>query len=128
MTRCGRTAWWTTRAAGCSSVLTEPRPDEAAPAHRRRPSPRDRLAGLLGRLNRTDRDVLGWWAVTRAGVLIMALSAPLLFNRGNDSPDGWGPGRQWDTWHCEASAVHGYDAAIASKCQVSHCFHARTSR
>jgi hypothetical protein len=103
-------------------VLTEPRPDEAAPAHRRRPSPRDRLAGLLGRLNRTDRDVLGWWAVTRAGVLIMALSAPLLFNRGNDYPNVWRAWKQWDTWHFEAIAVHGYDAGEPSGAPLAAFF------
>lgn len=60
------------------------------------------------------RDVLGWWAVTRAGFLVIALSAPMLFNRPNGEgefnyPSFWKSWRQWDIQHFEYIAQHGYD-------------------
>ncbi|MFI7059860.1 mannosyltransferase family protein [Kribbella sp. NPDC050124] len=54
------------------------------------------------------REVLGWWLVTRAALLLLAISAPLLFNRGKDYPNVWRAWLQWDVWHLNAVAEFGY--------------------
>jgi hypothetical protein len=55
------------------------------------------------------REVLGWWLVTRAALILLSISAPLLFNRGNEYPNVWRAWLQWDVWHLKAVAEFGYD-------------------
>lgn len=55
-----------------------------------------------------SREALGWWLVTRAGIFLLALSAPLLFNRGDTYPNVWHAWWQWDVWHFKAIAEFGY--------------------
>jgi mannosyltransferase PIG-V len=55
------------------------------------------------------REVLGWWLVTRAALFMLSVSAPLLFNRGNDFPNVWRAWLQWDVWHLKAVAEFGYN-------------------
>jgi hypothetical protein len=55
-----------------------------------------------------SREALGWWLVTRAGIFLLALSAPLLFNRGDTYPNVWRAWWQWDVWHFKAIAEFGY--------------------
>ncbi|GAA1540407.1 mannosyltransferase family protein [Kribbella lupini] len=55
-----------------------------------------------------SREALGWWLVTRAGIFLLALSAPMLFNRGDTYPDVWRAWWQWDVWHFKAIAEFGY--------------------
>ncbi|TDO54812.1 mannosyltransferase PIG-V [Kribbella sp. VKM Ac-2527] len=57
----------------------------------------------------TAREALGWWLVTRIGIFLIALSAPLLFNRGDSYPDVWRAWWQWDVWHFKAIAEFGYN-------------------
>jgi Mannosyltransferase (PIG-V) len=99
----------------------EPRPDEIRPvpraetrAHRR--ATRVRTADPL------TREVLGWWAVTRLAVLMVALSAPLLFNRTEDYPNVWQAWKQWDIWHFEAIARYGYDPSQPSGAPLAAFF------
>jgi hypothetical protein len=54
------------------------------------------------------REALGWWLITRAGIFLLALSAPLLFNRGDTYPNVWHAWWQWDVWHFKAIAEFGY--------------------
>ncbi|MFI6831105.1 MULTISPECIES: mannosyltransferase family protein [unclassified Kribbella] len=55
------------------------------------------------------REVLGWWLVTRAALFMLSVSAPLLFNPGNDYPNVWRAWLQWDVWHLKAVAEFGYN-------------------
>ncbi len=55
------------------------------------------------------REVLGWWLVTRAGLFLLSISAPLLFNRGTDYPKVWRAWQQWDVAHLNAVAQYGYN-------------------
>jgi mannosyltransferase PIG-V len=87
--------------------------DRPAGAHRR---------GATELMDATSREVLGWWAVSRAAILVLALSAPLLFNRGDDYPDVWRAWKQWDVWHFEAIAVHGYDPGEPSGAPLAAFF------
>jgi len=73
-------------------------------------------------LDATTREVLGWWAVSRIAILVLALSAPLLFNRGEEFPDVWRAWKQWDVWHFEAIAVHGYDSGEPSGAPLAAFF------
>jgi hypothetical protein len=57
----------------------------------------------------TTREALGWLFVSRVAVVAIALSAPLLFNSGDDFPNVWHAWLQWDVWHFQAIAEHGYD-------------------
>ncbi|GAB2559498.1 mannosyltransferase family protein [Kribbella endophytica] len=57
---------------------------------------------------RLSREALGWWLITRAGIFLLALSAPLLFNRGDTYPNVWHAWWQWDVWHFKAIAEFGY--------------------
>ncbi|WP_083751146.1 mannosyltransferase family protein [Kribbella sp. ALI-6-A] len=67
------------------------------------------LAGIRQWLpDQLSREALGWWLVTRAGIFLLALSAPLLFNRGDTYPNVWRAWWQWDVWHFKAIAEFGY--------------------
>ena len=68
------------------------------------------------------REVFGWWLVTRAALLMIALSAPLLFNRGDDYPSVWRAWKQWDVWHFEAIAQYGYDPSQPSGAPLAAFF------
>ena len=57
-----------------------------------------------------DVEVLGWWLLTRVGILILAMSGPWLFHGQGKVPsflDSW---KQWDFWHFDRIATHGYFA------------------
>lgn len=59
-------------------------------------------------LRDADREVIGWWLLTRLGLLSVAMAAPYLFGGADEVPsllDRW---RQWDVWHFERIATHGY--------------------
>lgn len=60
------------------------------------------------RTDSTVTETLGWWAVTRVAIFVLAVSAPLLFNRGEDYPNVWRAWLQWDVWHFQAIAQYGY--------------------
>lgn len=67
------------------------------------------VAGLRQWLpDQLGREALGWWLITRAGIFLLALSAPLLFNRGDTYPNVWQAWWQWDVWHFKAIAEFGY--------------------
>lgn len=66
-----------------------------------------RLRALLP--GASARETLGWWFVSRIGIFLLALSAPLLFNRGSDYPNVWRAWLQWDVWHFKAIAEFGYN-------------------
>ncbi|WP_238334705.1 mannosyltransferase family protein [Kribbella amoyensis] len=84
--------------------------DEPQPPHRRARRARDLTSVGLRRFlpDGMARESLGWWLVTRAGIFLIAVSAPLLFNRGSDYPDVWRAWLQWDVWHFKAIAEFGY--------------------
>jgi len=65
------------------------------------------LSAPLRALSPLDRDVLGWWILTRLGLLLIGSTAPYLFGDGAPPPtlDRW---RQWDFWHFDRIATHGY--------------------
>lgn len=57
-----------------------------------------------------DVEVLGWWLLTRVGILMLAVSGPWLFHGQGKVPsflDSW---KQWDFWHFDRIATHGYFA------------------
>jgi hypothetical protein len=56
----------------------------------------------------TVRETLGWLLLTRIGIFLIAISAPFLFNPGDDYPNVWRAWLQWDVWHFKAIAEHGY--------------------
>lgn len=66
-----------------------------------------RLRALLP--GASARETLGWWLVSRIGIFVLAVSAPLLFNRGSDYPNVWRAWLQWDVWHFKAIAEFGYN-------------------
>jgi hypothetical protein len=57
----------------------------------------------------TTREVLGWLFVSRVGIFVLSLSAPLLFNTSNSYPNVWRAWLQWDVWHFKAIAEYGYN-------------------
>jgi hypothetical protein len=58
----------------------------------------------------TIREVLGWLFVSRVGIFVLSLSAPLLFNTSSSSyPNVWRAWLQWDVWHFKAIAEYGYN-------------------
>jgi hypothetical protein len=67
--------------------------------------------GLSRRLlpDLSARESLGWWLVSRIGIFLISISAPLLFNRGTDYPNVWRAWLQWDVWHFKAVAEFGYN-------------------
>ncbi len=68
------------------------------------------------------REVLGWWLVTRVGLFVLSVSAPLLFNRGSDYPDVWRAWVQWDVWHLKALAEFGYNNGEPSQAPLAAFF------
>jgi len=64
------------------------------------------------------REVLGWWLVSRIALFVLSVSAPLLFNRGNDYPNVWHAWLQWDVWHLNAVAEFGIDTGHPC---LDHC-------
>ncbi|MEV6416396.1 mannosyltransferase family protein [Kribbella sp. NPDC051718] len=65
--------------------------------------------GIRWRPDLTFRETLGWWLVSRIGIFVISVSAPLLFNRGTDYPNVWHAWLQWDVWHFKAIADYGYN-------------------
>jgi hypothetical protein len=72
-----------------------------------RGGPASRFYQLLQDL--TTREVLGWLFVSRVGIFVLSLSAPLLFNTSNSYPNVWRAWLQWDVWHFKAIAEYGYN-------------------
>lgn len=72
-----------------------------------RTNPLVTVSTRLRSLSALDREVLGWWVLTRIGLLLIGLTAPFLFGEGDPPPitDRW---RQWDFWHFDRIAMHGY--------------------
>ncbi|MGW5359329.1 mannosyltransferase family protein [Actinopolymorpha pittospori] len=99
----------TTRTATASpAAATKP---AATAATTRLPVP-SWLEWLPVRLRPTSADVevLGWWLLTRVGILMLAVSGPWLFHGQGKVPsflDSW---KQWDFWHFDRIATHGYFA------------------
>ena len=61
-------------------------------------------------LSSSDLEVLQWWVLTRVAILLVVLTGPSLFLAGGDVPsllDRW---KQWDFWHFDRIATHGYFA------------------
>lgn len=56
----------------------------------------------------TVREALGWLFVSRVAIFVIAVSAPLLFNSGDNFPNVWRAWLQWDVWHFKAIAEFGY--------------------
>ena len=54
------------------------------------------------------RETLGWLAITRAGILLLSISAPLVVNPHPDYPNVWNAFLQWDVAHFKAIAEFGY--------------------
>jgi Mannosyltransferase (PIG-V) len=70
---------------------------------------RRRVLGFL-QLTSSDLEVLQWWVLTRVAILLVVLTGPSLFLAGDDVPsllDRW---KQWDFWHFDRIATHGYFA------------------
>lgn len=62
------------------------------------------------RLTPVDVEVLQWWVLTRLGILVVVMSGPWLFLTEGEVPgflDRW---KQWDFWHFDRIATHGYFA------------------
>lgn len=54
------------------------------------------------------RETLAWWLITRVGIFLISISAPLLYNRDENYPSVWRAWMQWDVWHFKAIAEYGY--------------------
>ncbi len=70
------------------------------------------LRGLLARVGPADRELLGWWLVSRLGFLAVLAMAPAVF-AGLDDPAGSTPSlgaalTRWDAVHFAAIAESGY--------------------
>jgi hypothetical protein len=87
----------------------EPRTALAGDAPR---SSDDRLGWLPERLWPTpgDLQVLAWWALTRLGILLVAVTGPWLFHGTGKIPGFWDSWKQWDFWHFDRIATFGYFA------------------
>ncbi len=55
-----------------------------------------------------DLQVLAWWALTRLGILLVAVTAPWLFHGTGKIPGFWDSWKQWDFWHFDRIATFGY--------------------
>lgn len=72
--------------------------------------------GWWRRLDSGDREVLGWWGLTRLGFLAVLLMAPAVFAGLTDAP-GSSPGLstalvRWDAVHFAAIAAGGYHPGV----------------
>ncbi|MET9019325.1 mannosyltransferase family protein [Actinopolymorpha sp. NPDC004070] len=78
----------------------------------RGPQGSSRLRWLPERLRPTPGDVqvLAWWAVTRLGILLVAVTGPWLFHGTGKIPSFWDSWKQWDFWHFDRIATFGYFA------------------
>ncbi len=70
----------------------------------------------LSRLGVTDREVLGWWAITRLGLLAVLAMAPAVFAPLN-APPGSTPSlglalTRWDAVHFATIAQYGYTPGV----------------
>jgi hypothetical protein len=88
-------------------VVVERTAEDERPQRARRARDVSRLRALLPDL--LARETLGWWLVSRIGIFVLSVSAPLLFNRGDTYPNVWRAWMQWDVWHFEAIAKFGYN-------------------
>ncbi|WP_344211763.1 mannosyltransferase family protein [Kribbella sancticallisti] len=85
---------------------------------------RARDAGRLRELmpDLLARETLGWWLVTRIGIFLISVSAPLLFNPGDNYPKVWRAWIQWDVPHFTAIAEFGYDKGEPSGAPLAAFF------
>jgi hypothetical protein len=89
-------------------VVVERTAGEEQPRRARRAKAGTAL-GIRWRPDLVFRETLGWWLVSRIGIFVLSVSAPLLFNRGTDYPNVWHAWLQWDVWHFKAIADFGYN-------------------
>ncbi|WBQ05568.1 mannosyltransferase family protein [Kribbella sp. CA-293567] len=78
--------------------------------------------GIRWRPELVVRETLGWWLVTRIGIFVLSVSAPLLFNRGSEYPNVWRAWLQWDVWHFKAIADFGYNQGEPSGAPLAAFF------
>jgi hypothetical protein len=57
-----------------------------------------------------DTEVLRWWVLTRLGILLVVLTGPSLFLGDGKVPSFLDRWKQWDFWHFDRIATHGYFA------------------
>ncbi len=74
------------------------------------------MRGALARLGAADREVLGWWLVSRLGFLAVLSMAPAVFtglgDRAGSSPSPAGALTRWDAVHFTAIAEFGYTPGV----------------
>ncbi|MFC5261625.1 mannosyltransferase family protein [Kribbella qitaiheensis] len=88
-------------------VVVERTADEERPGRARRARAAGRFREFVPDL--MARETLGWWLVSRIGIFVLSISAPMLFNRGDTYPNVWRAWLQWDVWHFKAIAEFGYN-------------------
>jgi len=104
---------------GAGVLADRPRPRPRTP---REPAGRstgagDRsLASLLARLAPADRELAGWWLISRLGFLAVLVMAPAVFagltDRAGTSPSLAESLTRWDAVHFQAIAAHGYTPGV----------------
>lgn len=74
------------------------------------------LASLLARLAPADRELAGWWLISRLGLLAVLVMAPAVFagltDRAGTSPSPAEALTRWDAVHFQAIAAHGYTPGV----------------
>jgi len=74
------------------------------------------LAALLRRLAPADRELAGWWLVSRLGFLAVLLTAPAVFagltDAAGSTPSLADALTRWDAVHFQAIAAHGYTPGV----------------
>lgn len=95
-------------ARATSGSQTDPRAASSA----RGPQSSSRFEWLPERLRPApgDLQVLAWWALTRLGILLVAMTGPWLFHGTGKIPSFWDSWKQWDFWHFDRIATFGYFA------------------
>ncbi|MGW0230089.1 mannosyltransferase family protein [Actinopolymorpha singaporensis] len=95
-------------AGAASGTQPEPRATSTA----REPQGSSWLGWLPERLRPAPGDlrVLAWWALTRVGILLVAMTGPWLFHGTGKIPGFWDSWKQWDFWHFDRIATFGYFA------------------
>ena len=89
-----------------------PRPDTPPPGTLSGPPAAGRWGWLpaWAQLSASDLEVIRWWAFTRLAIVLVVVTAPSLFLSEGKVPaflDRW---KQWDFWHFDRIATHGYFA------------------
>ena len=101
-------------------MVAERAAEEERPQRARRARDVSRLREMLPDL--LARETLGWWLVSRIGIFVLSISAPMLFNRGDTYPNVWRAWMQWDVWHFKAIAEFGYNKGEPSGAPLAAFF------